>query len=133
MCQVRVAFAPAILAVGLVYSCGASALAASSSPEASVERIFELTIVGGKVPSDKRIVRVKQNEIVRLRWSADAPAVLHLHGYNIERRVTPGEIAEMRFQAHATGRYPVHIHPPDLPAGGQHHQLPLAHIEVYPP
>ena len=96
------------------------------------ERVFELGIENRKLAGDARVVRVKQGDVVRLRWTSDAPAVLHLHGYNIEQRVEPGAVAEMAFAARATGRFTVHLHAPGVSPGSNHHGPPLVTLEVYP-
>jgi hypothetical protein len=50
-----------------------------------------------------------------------------LHGYEIETRVVPDAIAETRFEARATGRFPVHVH-----AGQVRSESVLVYLEVYP-
>jgi hypothetical protein len=50
-----------------------------------------------------------------------------LHGYEIETRVAPGAVAETRFAARATGRFPIHLH-----AGQARSEAVLAYLEVYP-
>jgi hypothetical protein len=78
-----------------------------------------------------RLVRVKQGDIVKLRWSSDRPIALHLHGYDIERNVEPGTVTEMSFKANATGRFPVQEHQPKQ--GGAHsHGAPIVQVEVLP-
>ena len=127
------AFALAIMAGGLA-SAAAVSIAASPSPDAPAERTFDLHIEGGKLAADRRVVRVKQHDAVRLRWTSTAPAILHLHGYDIELRVDPGAVVEMAFKAFAAGRFPVHAHSPGASAGGGHrHGAPLAYVEVRPP
>src|SRR5262245_9678739 len=74
---------------------------------------FEIRIVGGKVAQSMRLIRVKQGDDVKLRWITDRPIVLHLHGYDIERKVEPGAVSEMAFVARATGRFSVEEHKPD--------------------
>jgi hypothetical protein len=112
-------------AVSLVpdaWSCGARA----QSEEAG-EQVFALRIEGGEVADGIGSLRVTQGERVRLRWTADAPAVLHLHGYDIEQEVVPGRVTEMHFEAYATGRFPIEVH------GADHsgHEA-LLFLEVYP-
>lgn len=106
--------------------------APASAQDPPVERVFDLAIAGGKLAGGARAVRVKQGESVRLRWTADAAAVLHLHGYNVETRVGPGAAAEMAFIARLTGRFSVYSHAPGTPAGGHHHGPALVTVEVYP-
>jgi hypothetical protein len=95
------------------------------------ELTFELRIERGQLPPDKRLIRVKQGDVVKLRWSSEKPIELHLHGYDIERKVEPGVVAEMTFTARATGRFPVSEH--QARSGGGHtHGAPIVQIEVLP-
>jgi hypothetical protein len=87
-------------------------------------RIFELTIEKGRLPEHQRLVRVQQGEEVILKWRADQAVVLHLHGYDIEAKVSPANWTEMRFTATATGRFPIELHT-------QAHAT-IAHLEVHP-
>jgi hypothetical protein len=93
---------------------------------AAEPRAFELEIKGGRLPPNQRVVRVQQGDEVTLRWTSDQALALHLHGYDIEAKVSPAAPAEMRFAARATGRFPVEIHG----AGGQH--ATIGHLEVHP-
>jgi hypothetical protein len=116
----RVAF---LLAAVLIIANGAfSALAA--------ELTFDLKIERGRVPDNMRLIRIKQGDVVNLRWTTDRPLTLHLHGYDIEKRVAPGTATEMTFTAYATGRFPVHVHAQG--AGQAHEEAPLVNVEVYP-
>ncbi len=63
-------------------------------------------------------------------WTTDRPLTLHLHGYDIEKRVAPGTVTEMTFTADATGRFPVHVHAQG--AGPAHEEALLVNVEVYP-
>jgi hypothetical protein len=97
------------------------------------ELTFNLRIENSRVADDMRVIRVKQGDVVTLRWSVDQPAILHLHGYDIERRVEPGAVGEMRFTARATGRFPVHAHPVGARPGSRaHEEAPLVYVEGYP-
>ena len=57
---------------------------------------------------------------------------VHLHGYDIEKEITPGAVSEMMFTARATGRFTVEPHLAKEPAGGHAHGDVLVTIEVYP-
>ena len=78
------------------------------------------------------LIRVQQGDWVRLRFVSDRPIVLHLHGYDIERKVEAGAIAEMTFLARAAGRFPVEEHRPSAAGGHSHGDAPLVRVEVYP-
>jgi len=91
-------------------------------------RVIELRIDGGVLPADRRVIRVAQGDELTLRWTTDAPVTLHLHGYDVERRVLPGTPTTMTFRARATGRFPITIHGPQK--GGE---ATLGYLEVHPP
>jgi len=99
----------------------------------AAEVSFDLSVANGRIPESMRVIRVTEGDVVRLRWRVDRPIVLHLHGYDIERRVEPGSVAEMTFNARATGRFPLHAHLPGHDAAGRvHDEIPLLYVEVYP-
>jgi FtsP/CotA-like multicopper oxidase with cupredoxin domain len=131
----RASRAAAVLVAWLVLG-GAPAVAADAPPGEAGARIFDLRIEGRKVAREMRVIRVKQGDAVRLRWTSAEPGVLHFHGYNLERRVGPGAVAEMGFTAGATGRFPIYIHDegeaPSRTGGGHRHDTPLLYVEVYP-
>jgi hypothetical protein len=105
-----------------------AALLAPAGGASGAELTFDLNVEQGQVPPNMRLIRVRQGDIVRLRWRTDRPITVHLHGYDIEQTVAPGTAAEMTFTARATGRFPIHVH--DAHA---HEDAPLVRIEVYPP
>jgi len=93
----------------------------------AAERSFEVRIENGRVPEGSRTLRVSEGDSVRLAFRVDRPMTLHLHGYDIELRAEPGKVAEMKFVARATGRFPLHAHG----AQAQNEAL-LLYVEVYP-
>ena len=98
-----------------------------ASTAIAAERIFDLTIAHGKLTGGQDTIRVRQGDNVVLRWHSDRSIVLHLHGYEIETHVVPGAVAETRFEARATGRFPIHVH-----AAQAQPESVLAYLEVYP-
>jgi hypothetical protein len=111
---------------------GLSMLALSLIGAQAVELTFVLRIERERVPDNMRVIRVKQGDAVKLRWSADRALILHLHGYDIETKVEPGAVAEMAFTARATGRFPVHVHRTNERSSHSHDEPPLVRIEVLP-
>ena len=89
-------------------------------------RLIELAIRNGRLPEDRRVVRVRQGDEVTLRWTSDRAVTLHLHGYDIEEQLTPGTPVAMRFTARATGRFPIEIHD----ASGA--ERTIGYLEVHP-
>ena len=113
----RIGRALAVLAVVLPVS-----LEALTEP-----KVIELIITGGALPSSQRVTRVQQGDELVLRWTADAPVTVHLHGYDIERKVGPGAPVTMQFRARATGRFPITVH---CKPKGQ--EGTLGYLEVHP-
>jgi hypothetical protein len=105
------------------------------APEAvaqAPEVVFDLKIEKGRVAQNMRLIRVKQGDAVKLRWTSDRPIALHLHGYDIEKKVEPGTVTEMAFEARAAGRFPVEEHKPNAKGGHSHGEASLVRIEVRP-
>ena len=121
--RLRPALAAAVLALPL----GSSINVATAG-----EVAFALRIANGRLPENTRLIRVKQNDVVKLEWSTDKAMSIHLHGYDIETAVAPGAVSEMTFTARATGRFTVEPHLAKGPAGGHAHGDILVTIEVYP-
>jgi FtsP/CotA-like multicopper oxidase with cupredoxin domain len=89
-------------------------------------RSFDLMVADGRLAAGPRSLRVRQGDTVELRWHTDRVSVIHLHGYDVETRTEPGAVAVMRFEARATGRFPVEMHAPS----GRH--VTLLYLEVHP-
>ena len=103
-------------------------MAGDEIPQAAL-RAFELRIAQRRVPPAQRVLRATEGERVELRWIADEPLVLHLHGYDIETRVAPGKPAVTTFAARMTGRFPLEVHGEGGPR--QRHGA-LLHVEIHP-
>lgn len=97
------------------------------------EKSFTLAITRGVVSREQRVLRVDKDDAVRIRLTSDAPGAIHLHGYRLEAKLTPGNPAELAFKAYATGRYRIEWHGAGNAGGsGGHHSAPLANLEVRP-
>jgi hypothetical protein len=102
------------------------------SAAGAAEVIYVLAVANGRVPENMRLIRVKQNDVVKLQWRTDKPMSVHLHGYDIEREIRPGAVTDMTFTARATGRFTIEPHVGKAQAGGYAHGDVLVTIEVYP-
>ena len=98
--------------------------AGEGAPQA---RVVELSVRNGELPADRRVVRVRQDDEVTLRWTTDKALTIHLHGYDIEMPFSPAAPVSMRFTARASGRFPIKIH-----GHGRGGHRVLAHVEVLP-
>src|SRR5690348_13848276 len=99
--RVRTRFVVAVCAV---------MLALLGAPARSAEVTYALRIENGHVAQNMQLIRVKQDDVVKLQWTADKRSVVHLHGYDIEKTVLPGAVTDLTFTARATGRFQVHLH-----------------------
>ena len=120
------------VAVGVFYHSIAWACGTNTLMGGPTERVFELRIEGGEVAEDMRTIRVMEEDTVHLRWRANAPLVLHLQGYDIEKEVEPGAVTEFTVEAHATGRFPVNARGKGESRGASHERKPIVFLEVYP-
>lgn len=102
-----------LFAVSLLTVIGLAACSSSAGPE---DRQFDLAIENGAVELESGVVTVSQNDNVTLNFNSDADGRVHLHGYDIEQEVGPGEPTTFAFVADATGRYNFTFHE----GGGDH-------------
>jgi hypothetical protein len=98
------------IAVGAALFAALAIGASTSAPAMAESRLFALDVKHGALPAEQRVIKIHQGDEVTLRWTTDAPLVVHLHGYDIERAIAPGAPVEMRFTARATGRFPIERH-----------------------
>jgi hypothetical protein len=98
----------------------------------AAELTVDLRLENGRVAKAMQLIRVKQGDAVRLRWTTDRPIVLHLHGYDIERKVEPGAVTEMAFTAIVAGRFSVEEHRPETKGGHSHGEAAIVRIDVLP-
>jgi plastocyanin len=76
-------------------------------PEPKVTRI---QIRGGEVVGGPADIKVTKGDIVRIVVSADAHDDIHLHGYDIEKPVEPGQPARFTFTADVEGIFELESH-----------------------
>lgn len=111
----------AVIATASIIGSTGTCLAQTAAAE---PRRFDLRIENGRIANNVKTVQVQQDEVVELSWSADRRTAVHLHGYNIEVTLNPGQIQVMAFRARATGRFPIEAH-------GARHTV-LFYLEVHP-
>jgi hypothetical protein len=72
------------------------------------ERTFDVSIEGGEMSPAE--ISVNEDDRVRFRISSDKPMEVHVHGYDVEQEVEPGQTARLRFEADLTGRFEIEDH-----------------------
>jgi plastocyanin len=76
-------------------------------PEPPVTRI---RLEGGQVAGGPADIKVAKGDTVRIVVSADAHDDIHLHGYDIEKPVEPGQPARFKFKANIEGIFELESH-----------------------
>lgn len=94
--------------VGLFLLLRPDSPAPDPSAGGSGEQTYELAISGGTMSPEE--ISVSEGDRVNLRVTSDAPVEFHLHGYDLEEEVEPGEPAELSFDATTTGRFEIEDH-----------------------
>jgi plastocyanin len=93
-----------ILALGGLFF----ALRPDPPAEGPQERTVDVEIRGDAMEPAE--IAVDEGDEVTLRVTSDRPVELHLHGYDRELEVEPGETAELSFEATLTGRFEIEDH-----------------------
>ena len=79
-----------------------------AKPKPSVPTI---SVKGGEPVGGVRKIEVSEGEQIRFRVTDDADSTVHLHGYDVEKEVGPGNPASFNVKATITGRFEVELHP----------------------
>jgi plastocyanin len=89
-----------------------SAGAASASPTASAADVVEIrvTVSGGRVEPGPSVHKVAKGRTVRIVVTSDKDDELHVHGYDLETKITAGRPATVEFTADQAGRFEVETH-----------------------
>ena len=70
----------------------------------------QIQIRGGEVVGGAADIQAKKGDVVRFDVSSDTPDDIHLHGYDIEKKVEPGKPARFRFTADVEGIFEIESH-----------------------
>ena len=82
----------------------------TDSPPGTKAVFASIDVRGGEVPGGPAEFRVKHGDRVAISVGSDAPDDIHLHGYDIEKKVEPGQRAEFRFTANLEGEFEIESH-----------------------
>lgn len=80
----------------------------SDSPAADVTK--RMRVRDGEVTPPLQRVEVQRGQVVRLVVTSDRRDRVHVHGYDIEKRVTPSQPAVITFTADEVGVFEVETH-----------------------
>jgi len=101
---------PAGTAAATAASGTSATSSASGTPSHGREQRIEVTFAHGKATGDTGRVQVAKGTAVTLVVTSDAADEVHLHGYDIEKELTPGTPATLQFTADVAGVFEVELH-----------------------
>lgn len=81
------------------------------------EHSFNIQIQHGRPVGGTTIFRVKQDDTVTFRISSDTKGEVHLHGYDLEKDMVPGQTVTVLLTANATGRFLIEIEETEVEIG----------------
>ena len=77
--------------------------------------IRTIRVEGGQPVGGVRTLTYRNGDRIRLRVVADASDEVHVHGFDVEREVSPSEPARFDFKADIEGRFELELHSSDTP------------------
>ena len=92
--------------------------------------LTKITFKDGAPVGGVRDIEVAQGEPVRFDVTPDVPAEVHVHGYELEKDVKPGQTAKFDFPATAEGEFEIEVH--HLVNGEEQTGVQVAELKVTP-
>lgn len=71
-----------------------------------------------------RTIKADKGETVTIRATATTSGEMHVHGYDKEVELEPGEIVKVKFKANIDGEFPIEFHL----AGGEHADVGILQV-----
>jgi len=76
-------------------------------------KVITIRVVGGQPQGGIQRPTIDQGDKVVLVVRTDSGEAVHLHGYNIENEIVPGQPLRLPFTANIAGRFELELHPTD--------------------
>lgn len=111
MNRTLVVIALVLLGLGVLFF----ALRPGTSSDEPQERVYDVEIEDRAMSPAE--ISVGQGDQVTLQLSSDTPVEVHLHGYDLEGEVEPGQTAELSFEAELTGQFEIEDHETEAELG----------------
>ena len=102
----------------------------SDSTSTAAGEPTKITFRNGAPVGGVREVEVGKGDPIRIDVTPDVPAAVHLHGYEIEKKVEAGQTAKFDFTATAEGVFEVEVH--HLVNGEEQSGVQVAELTVTP-
>jgi hypothetical protein len=85
--------------------------ASSTSTSTSGKTVaIDVHIANGKITPVPGAVEAKKGDHIDLKVTSDEADEVHVHGYDIEKPLVPGQTTEIQFDATQQGRFEVETH-----------------------
>jgi hypothetical protein len=104
-----IAFACAALIAGTTAVAGATPTEPRSLSVTPRPKVVAIAVAKGRVVGGIKRVKVRRGTRVTLTVRADVRDEVHVHGYDLMRRVAPGAPARISFRATVPGRFEVEL------------------------
>tara|TARA_Y100000588_G_C13744164_1_gene706922 strand:+ start:182 stop:628 length:447 start_codon:yes stop_codon:yes gene_type:complete len=94
-------------------------------------KLVSLSIKNGQITFQTEAIKVTQGTKLTLAVDSDKTLSIHVHGYDLIRRIVPHSISFLTIDTFATGRFAIkaHMHATENDTG---HEPTLTYLEVYP-
>jgi hypothetical protein len=99
-----------LLAAAAAVAVAAFVIAKPGSDDNQTEKVTRIELKQHQPVSGPRRIKVAKGDRVRIVVTSNAPDELHLHGYDIEREVAPGNPARFGFEARLEGVFQLESH-----------------------
>lgn len=89
-----------------------SAAATSATPSAAAKpagTLVEVVFSGDNVETENPVVRIKKGSTVTVRVTSDIDDEIHVHGYDLTKKVPANGTAEITFKADQAGTWEVEL------------------------
>ncbi len=80
---------------------------------AAQAKVITIRVVGGRPQGGIQRPTIDQGDKVVLVVRTDSGEAVHLHGYNLEKEIVPGQPLRLPFTANIAGRFELELHPTD--------------------
>ena len=104
----------------------ATSSAQAPAPVASNEDKFNVTITDGKNAAGAQGYPTTEGKTVKFMITSNVAGEFHVHGYDLDKELIPGQTVELVLTADKSGRFDLEYHP----AQGEH--TVLGALEVTP-
>jgi hypothetical protein len=89
---------------------GSPSSSASVTPSAGTEQRIAVTFEHGEAAGDTGRVQVAEGTSITLVVTSDTADEVHVHGYDVEKALSPGTPATLQFTADVAGVFEVELH-----------------------